>query len=315
MDLNEVIKYKNFLYYNKNNKLLDLLFLNFRIDFYNIKEYYINFISLNKISENKIVFLFLIPFFYSILIINNLFLQFFLFKFVFYTVKYVLKYIFLFIDFVYRNYLPRNKYLNIIPKLFYNIIFKLCFNTYIFVFYAIPKFIFINFWISLVNRIKFIANMKAHLFLDVIEGIPSMRFIRSIRYTYYSIEKLINKMYKNYFRKEARIYYFEKWKNSIYIIYKFPYILYNINKAYKIYILTKYYFLKKRSVYNILFTIKLIDYYKYITSIHYYYYKFFIMFLLHKSFIFIKMSIKFIIFCIVSIPYYFNYIKYKFFKI
>lgn len=210
MVLNDLINNKFF--FNSSDSFLNILLINLKNDFIIIKNYYKDFISLKKINKNKILFLFFLPLFYSILFINNIFFYFIALKVFFYTLKFLFKYIYLFFEYFYIKYLPKNRYIRFIFSLFYKIIFKLTYNIYLFIFYLLPQIIYIDFWLGLINLLKKNLYLKIHFFLDFIEGIPSSKFIRYIYFLVRSINEKWSNAYRNYFRKEARNYYYNNIK-------------------------------------------------------------------------------------------------------
>jgi hypothetical protein len=56
MGLNDLINNK--IFFNSNNKFLDIIIINLKNDFIIIKNYYRDLFSLKKVNQNKILFLF-----------------------------------------------------------------------------------------------------------------------------------------------------------------------------------------------------------------------------------------------------------------
>lgn len=230
MGLNDLINNK--IFFNSNNKFLDIIIINLKNDFIIIKNYYRDLFSLKKFNKNKILFLVILPIFYSILIINNFFFYFCMLKTIFYTLKYLLKYLYLFFDFIYIIYIPKNKYIKFFFNLIYKLLFKSSYNLYLLIFYILPQIFFIDFWLKLIILLKKNLYFKIHFFLDFIEGIPSSKIIRYIYFLGRNINDKKNNAYKNYFRKEARIYYYNNIKFIIILLLNFL-ILYIIKINYE----------------------------------------------------------------------------------
>jgi hypothetical protein len=222
MGLNDTIKNSR----KKKLKFINQLVNVILIDLKNIKNYYLNLFSFYKFNKNKILFYFLVPTFYSILLFTDLFWKFLIIKFLFYFVKYILKYIFMFFDYIYFKYLPQNKYLKFFYDILYKISIKVIYMLYYILFLIVPQLIYSNFWKNIFETLKSISIVRIHLFLDFIESIPTSKFVlMSITYSIY-LKRKIRFLYTNVFTKEVFYYFYYKCRNFFDYFFLFPYKIY-----------------------------------------------------------------------------------------
>lgn len=228
-------------YKGKRNSKKVSFFWTFRYllkkDSKNIKKYYRTLFSWEKWQPDAYLLFFLFIF-YSFLIITYTFIYFLVFKFIFYFIKYILKYIFFFIDILF--FIISKKFLHIYLKkflgIFYIIFIKSLYLFYKFIFYNLPLFGHVSYWVTVYKSTKEICIYFCHRILDIIEYfikyLPDSKLVKFSKNTYYKY--FYNSKWKYPFKRISRFffvthYYFTAYF-ALYSKYMINYIKFMKNK-------------------------------------------------------------------------------------
>lgn len=235
------IKYTIFIYPKFFNNFNFIKYINDIIinDYYNIVDYYLNIFNIYKWRFNIFLLIFIL-WFYSILLISNMLLNFIIIKFIFYTLKYVLKYIFIYLDYIFYTYLNFTRMPKFLFGIPYLIIIKNMYRCYNIIFNILPSLIFIEQWINICYNLKMMFIKKINHLLDIIEY-SIVAFSKSYLFLwikkswyhikYYLTEEHVLKKYILYIINNIKIYYIYNIKYNLYI-YLNPKIIYYIIYTY-----------------------------------------------------------------------------------
>lgn len=248
-----LIKYTIFNYPKHYNNfiLLKILKKNIINDFNNIFEYYFNILNVYKWKLNIFSFVIII-WFYSILLISNILLNFLVFKFIFYSLKYFFKYIFIIVDYIFYTYLNFTRMPKIVIGLPYFIVIRGFYLIYYFIFYVLPLLIFIKYWWTIYYDFKNLIIKKINRFLDILE---LFFLLISKSYIVFLIKRVL--FYLKYYLTEENKFseLIDRKKNKFKILYKHNilYNVYNLMGYFKIFYFFIYllkYFIKNKFIFE-----------------------------------------------------------------
>lgn len=276
--------YKNFNFYNyiKDTIIKDVHY---------IFNYYYNIINID-LWKNNIFFYIIILWFYSILLISNMLLNFLIIKFIFYSLKYILNYMFICLDYIFYTYLNFTRMPKFLFGIPYIIIIMNSYRCYYILFHILPSLIFFDTWLNIIYNLKIIFIIIINRFLDILEY-SIIAFSKS--FFFFFIKKSLYHIYYYLTEKDAlknflihkinniKIYYINKIK------YKFFWFLNTKFVCYFFY--TFYNFKDKKNLHKRFIEFK--TYIKYIYPYISFSIKFYVIFLMYKIKIF-NIKIKYI---------------------